>query len=147
MRAVIATFIAVFLALIAFPAHSQSIDQANIDCLARGMYHEARAESVEGIKAVGYVILNRTGVAGKFPGNPCGVIYQKGQFVNIRTLPIKDKKTYSKVREIAEQVYNAPQGDNTNGATYFHNVKVKPHWGKKMIRTAKYGNHIFFKQG
>lgn len=151
MRAVIATFIAVFLAFSptftsAEVLSPEAVAKASIECLAKGMYHEARAESVEGIKAVGYVILNRTASPAQFAKTACGVIYQTGQFSDMRSAKVKDWKTYEKVRQIAEQVYADPQSDNTQGATYFHNLHAKPHWGNKMRRTVQIGHQIFYKQ-
>ena len=150
MKAVVATFIAVFLAL-CVPGKVESGEltpefraSQSIDCMAKGMYYEARAESVEGIKAVGYVILNRTDKK-QFADNPCGVIYQPGQFPGIRKVKISDKKTYAKVHSLAKEVYSEPDQDNTKDATYFHNVHVNPAWSHKMQRTVRYGDHIFLK--
>ena len=49
--------------------------QAQLDCLARNIYHEAGYESFEGKVAVAQVTLNRT-ESGQFPSDICKVVYQ-----------------------------------------------------------------------
>lgn len=144
MKAVIATFIAVFLALFPTQAFSQVDVAQQVNCLAIGMYHEARAESVEGIKAVGYVILNRTRYPKAFASTPCGVLYQKNQFDRIAARKITDQKSFRMVFSLAEQVYANQRSDNTGGATHFHALKAKPNW-PKLKRTVRIGGHIFLK--
>jgi spore germination cell wall hydrolase CwlJ-like protein len=143
MKAVIATFIAVFLALVPSIAFAS---ESSIDCIAKAIFHEARAESVEGKLAVGYVILNRTKVSEHFPDTPCAVIYQPGQFIGIRKETMKNHDQYDKARSIAEEVVSSPDDDNTNGALYFHNVHVHPSWSRGMIASVKIGNHMFYKK-
>lgn len=143
MRAkIFATLIGAF--LLSVPSATQSADKSNIDCLTLGMYHEARAESTEGIKAVGYVILNRTKSRG-FPSTACKVLYQKNQFSGIKNTRITDQKTFKKVYKLAETVYADPQSDNTAGATYFHELNARPKWSKKFKFTVQIDNHKFYK--
>jgi spore germination cell wall hydrolase CwlJ-like protein len=150
MRAVTAIFFAVFLAF--FPSYvgsstysKQMSDNKSVECLAKAMYHESRGESLNGMKAVGYVILNRTENPDKFAKTPCGVLYQPGQFSNIRQMKIRDWKTYNSVYKVAETVYSYPNADNTKNATYFHSVHVNPNWSRKMKKTVRYGDHIFMR--
>jgi len=51
------------------------IDTAELDCLAKNIYHEARGESLQGKKAVANVTLNRVH-SNLFPDTVCGVVYQ-----------------------------------------------------------------------
>jgi spore germination cell wall hydrolase CwlJ-like protein len=50
--------------------------QAQLDCLARNIYHEAGYEPFEGKVAVAQVTINRA-ESGKFPSDICQVVYQK----------------------------------------------------------------------
>jgi N-acetylmuramoyl-L-alanine amidase len=146
MKAIVATFIAVLLALIptAVEPAIVTFEQKEIRCIAKGIYHEARAESLEGQKAVGYVILNRSD-SGKFPNTACEVLYQRKQFSNIRASKIDDWKTYQKVYNVAKIVYHNPEFDNTKNALYFHGTKINPKWSRQMIKTVRYGGHVFLR--
>ncbi len=48
-------------------------------CLADNLYHEARGESLAGIKAVASVVLNRV-ASKRWPNSICKVVYQRKQF-------------------------------------------------------------------
>src|SRR5829696_7873229 len=60
-----------------------------LECLAVGVYFEAKSEPLVGQLAVGQVIANRAKSGGRFPGSYCGVLFQRGQFsfVRGRSLP------------------------------------------------------------
>src|SRR5689334_4056429 len=51
-----------------------------LDCLATGIYFEAKSEPLAGQLAVGKVIANRAQSGGRFPSTYCGVLFQRGQF-------------------------------------------------------------------
>lgn len=51
------------------------IDDAELDCLAKNIYHEARGESREGKLAVAHVTMNRVH-SNRFPDTVCGVVHQ-----------------------------------------------------------------------
>ena len=77
----------------------------------------------------------------RFPKTICGVVYQRGQFTNIRQLRVKDKKAWNNAMNIAYDVLNM-QGNYKFRALYFHTKQVSPRWKKKPI--ARIGNHIFY---
>jgi spore germination cell wall hydrolase CwlJ-like protein len=52
-----------------------AIDDIELDCLARNIYHEARGESSIGKLAVAYVTVNRVR-SNRFPDTVCGVVHQ-----------------------------------------------------------------------
>lgn len=52
-----------------------NIDSAELDCLAKNIYHEARGESLQGKMAVANVTLNRVH-SDKFPDTVCKVVHQ-----------------------------------------------------------------------
>jgi len=131
-------------------------------CLALGIYHEARGESVAGQAAVAQVILNR--VRSKvYPSSICGVIYQNAYRLNrcqfsftcdrVSDMPRNArawKKAYalSKAmlcadcdmaeREILESI--AP----FHRATHYHAIYVRPVWARKLRHVGRIGTHIFF---
>jgi N-acetylmuramoyl-L-alanine amidase len=51
-----------------------------LECLATGVYFEAKSEPLAGQLAVGQVIANRAASGGRFPSTYCGVLFQRGQF-------------------------------------------------------------------
>jgi spore germination cell wall hydrolase CwlJ-like protein len=62
-------------------AHSQDIDtiDADTECVAKVVHHEAANQPLAGQLAVAEVVLNRAR-SGRFPATPCAVANQPGQF-------------------------------------------------------------------
>lgn len=118
-----------------------------LDCLATGVYFEAKSEPLAGQLAVGKVIANRAQSGGRFPGTYCGVLFQRGQFsfVHGHTLPSvphssKQWQTAVAIAKIVdEHLKESPAGD----ALFFHARYVSPGWHAK--RVASIGNHIFYR--
>lgn len=147
----------------------QSIDKnirgarvnTQINCLAQNMYHEARGEPEEGIKAIGLVTLNRVH-HDQFPKTVCGVVNQKTTVTRENQTKvvcqfswkcddtidgIHDKNTWKKIYSLASLLYMNYNNidDVTDGALYFHNTSVTPKWNN-LIKTAKIENHVFYKE-
>ena len=80
MKKIIAILILFFLSLSLSTAKDQSsIDiEAEINCLAANIHHEARGESLKGKLAVGLVTMNRTKHK-DYPSTVCGVVFQKAK--------------------------------------------------------------------
>ena len=128
--------------------------QAQLDCLARNIYHEAGAEPFEGKVAVAQVTINRT-ESNSFPSDICQVVYQKNvvyekvmcQFSWYCAGPSAMKPMngpmYTESMEVAKKVllegFRLPDLKN---ALYFHGDYIQPGWGKKPV--AKIGHHIFY---
>ena len=118
-----------------------------LDCLATGIYFEAKSEPLAGQLAVGKVIANRAGSNGRFPGTYCGVLFQRGQFsfVHGHSLPNvshsnRQWQTAVAIAKIIDQdLKESPVGD----ALFFHARYVAPGWHAK--RVASIGNHIFYR--
>jgi cell wall hydrolase len=118
-----------------------------LECLATGVYFEAKGEPLAGQLAVGQVIANRADSGGRFPSTYCGVLFQRGQFsfVHGHSLPHVSHsgsqwQTAVAVAKIVDQgLKDSPVGD----ALFFHARYVSPGWHLK--RVASIGNHIFFR--
>ena len=54
-------------------AFAQEVDAQAKECMALNLYWEARSEGVEGMTAVGWVVLNRMKDS-RYPESVCGVI-------------------------------------------------------------------------
>jgi spore germination cell wall hydrolase CwlJ-like protein len=128
--------------------------QAQLDCLARNIYHEAGYEPFEGKVAVAQVTINRA-ESGEFPSDICRVVYQKNvvyekvlcQFSwycdSASVKKPMNGPVYTESMEVAKKVllegFRLP---DLKKALYFHGDYVKPGWNKKPV--AKIGRHIFY---
>lgn len=118
-----------------------------LNCLATGVYFEAKSEPLAGQLAVAKVIANRTDSHGRFPGTYCGVLFQRGQFsfVHGSSLPSvpranKQWQTAVAIAKIADQHLKESEAGN---ALFFHARYVSPAWHAK--RVAMIGNHVFYR--
>lgn len=121
-----------------------SLDR-ELNCLAVGIYYEAKSEPLAGQLAVADVILNRT-ESGRFPRSVCGVVTQRGQFSFVRggKLPTPPSNTQWKKALAVAQVAIKDQWDSpVPEALYFHARYVKPSW--KRARVGSVGNHVFYR--
>ncbi len=110
-----------------------------MDCIsevASVVYAESRGEGEQGIRAVIHVIMNRSKEQGV---KPCIIVKQPNQFAKGTKRP-KDPM-WQRVRQMVLE----PGKDPTNGATYFHNLTVKPKWSYRFKITYRFGDHIFYK--
>ena len=118
-----------------------------LECLATGVYFEAKSESLAGQLAVGHVIANRANSGRRFPPSYCGVLFQRGQFsfIHGRSLPSvprasKQWQTAVAIAKIVDQdLHSSPVGE----ALFFHARYVSPGW--RLKRVASIGNHVFYR--
>jgi N-acetylmuramoyl-L-alanine amidase len=119
-----------------------SLNQSELDVMAKVINSEARGESYEGQVAVGAVIMNRIG-SGQFPDNIHDVVFQAGAFTAI------DDGQYAltpnKSAYLAAQ--DALRGwDPTNQSLYYFNPETATSkWIWSRPQTVTIGNHIFAK--
>ena len=117
-----------------------------LECLAVGIYFEAKSESLQGQLAVGHVIANRA-ESGRFPSSYCGVLFQRSQFSFIRgrSLPhvpraSRDWQDAVAIAKIVDhELHPSPMGK----ALFFHATRVSPRW--RLTRVGTLGNHVFYR--
>lgn len=128
------------------PSNTRSANTAEINCLARNIYYEARGEGVSGMRAVAHVTMNRMR-SRMFRSTVCGVVNQPSQFSWVRAGYASPRgPLWARSQEIAERVYTgADVSDNTQGATYFHAFKARPAWTRRFHRTTVIGGHTFYR--
>jgi spore germination cell wall hydrolase CwlJ-like protein len=118
-----------------------------LECLATGIYFEAKSEPLAGQLAVGKVIANRADSHGRFPSSYCGVLFQRGQFsfVHGRSLPSvpRSNKQWQTAVAIAKIVDQDLKESSVGDALFFHARYVSPGW--HMKRVASIGNHVFYR--
>jgi N-acetylmuramoyl-L-alanine amidase len=118
-----------------------------LDCLATGIYFEAKSEPLSGQLAVGKVIANRAQSGGRFPPTYCGVLFQRGQFSFVRghSLPSapRSSRQWQTAVAIAKIVDQGLKESGVGDALFFHARYVSPGWHLKRI--AAIGNHVFYR--
>jgi spore germination cell wall hydrolase CwlJ-like protein len=128
-------------------------EKAELDCLAKAVYYEARSESTRGQMAVAEVVMNRVNDS-RFPKTVCGVVYQGQtrevgcQFTftcdgSLRIAP--SGLAWDRARDIALHVALGLNKPVTNHATHYHTDYVNPYWSPGMVQTASVGQHIFYR--
>jgi spore germination cell wall hydrolase CwlJ-like protein len=123
---------------------------AEWQCLTEAVYFEARGESLDGQIAVAEVILNRVD-SPLYPRSVCGVVKQRGgggcQFSYICTgkKKMREKRAADLAGRIARAMLDGAPRVLTAGATHFHTRGVKPSWSKRFARTARIGDHLFYR--
>ena len=118
-----------------------------LECLATGVYFEAKSEPLAGQLAVGQVIANRSNSGGRFPASYCGVLFQRGQFsfVHGRSLPSvpRSSRQWQTAVAIAKIVDQDLKNSEVGNALFFHARYVSPGW--RLKRVAAIGNHVFYR--
>jgi hypothetical protein len=125
-------------------AHAEP-DNAEMRCLASGIYYESRAESLEGQLAVAHVIIDRS-TSGRFARSICGVLTQRGQFSFVRGGVVPQPANNAQWRTSVAVARVAMNGDHASpvpGALFFHATRVSPGWNRPRVATV--GNHVFYR--
>ncbi|MBO9122900.1 cell wall hydrolase [Rhizobium sp. 16-488-2a] len=127
---------------------------AEQQCLASGIYFEARGETVKGQAAVAQVILNRVRNPA-YPKTICGVVYQNEDWRNRCQFSfacdnIKDRVNSQAHWRIARDVAMAVTAGRiwlpqVGSATHYHAVYVRPKWAKTMEKVGRIGLHVFYR--
>lgn len=117
-------------------------------CLTKNVYHEARGEPYAGKLAVAQVTLNRVD-SRQWGFSVCHVVYAPSQF-SWTADPGKRYKIPSNADWALSQriVHDYTQGlrvTQLEDAQYFHAKRLgRPHWTKKLKKSAYIGNHVFY---
>ncbi|WP_423606226.1 cell wall hydrolase [Sphingomonas sp. MS122] len=130
----------------AVAAQPLGTDDAELNCLAVGVYYESKGEPLEGQLAVAEVILNRA-ESGRFPRTVCGVLTQRGQFSFVRGGKLPQPPESARAWKTALAVAKVARGDmwdsRVSKALYFHARHVSPGW--RRARVGSVGNHVFYR--
>jgi hypothetical protein len=143
-----------------------TLDPLQLECLAKGIYYEARGEIIHGQIAVARVIMNRV-KHHSFGNTPCAVVNQAnivnitntdGETVKVKVCQFsymcenksavnKNSQVYQRALKIAQEVllYDAHAEILPKNTLFFHSVNVAPNWGYR--RVAVIGNHVFYAKG
>jgi spore germination cell wall hydrolase CwlJ-like protein len=129
--------------------------QADLMCLARNVYHEARGEPMTGQYAVAEVTLNRVD-SRHFPDTVCEVVYEKrydsrrnrlvGAFSWTEFDSVAEPRgiAWQRAKKAAEAIYDKQHEPTIPGALFYHADSIEPRWAKTKVPVAKIGSHIFY---
>lgn len=124
-------------------------------CLTEALYFEARGETVIGQVAVAEVILNRVD-SRDYPDSVCGVI---GQGVGSgagcqfsykcdgRSDRMANRALAEDLGRVARVMLDGKPRILTGKATHYHTVDVNPRWARTLVKTARIGDHLFYRKG
>lgn len=132
-------------------APTYQADVSEYTCMLILLYSEARGESLEGIRAVASVVINRKNHPSLYPRTVCGVALQKGQFTGIRNTfsralntprSLQNDKGYTYVSTIA---YEASYGTFKPSvqALDYHAIAIRPYWNQYLKNRRVIGKHVF----
>lgn len=126
---------------------------SQLTCLALNIYFEARSEPLDGMLAVGHVVMNRVADR-KFPNSICGVVRQGGDVVRHRCQfswwcdgrsdQPRNAAAWDAARLVAWYIFNGYTEDPTDGALWYHADYVAPDWRDAYLRGPQIGRHIFY---
>lgn len=118
---------------------------ADVECLAKNIYHEARGEGLAGKVAVAQVTVNRV-QSRQFQSTVCGVVYAPSQFswTLDKRKRVRDEKAWQVSVQIARAVLTQAVPLPDFPALYFHTPQVNPRWNRDKTVVARIGNHIFY---
>lgn len=136
------------------PLPADSFSSKQQQCLASGIYFEARGESVRGQAAVAQVILNRVRNPA-YPSTICDVVYQNEDWRNRCQFSfacdnIKDRVRSGDHWKVAREVAMATTAGKiwlpeVGSATHYHATYVRPNWAKTMKKVGRIGLHVFYR--
>ena len=123
-------------------------------CLAQAVYFEAGFQPLAGKRAVAQVVVNRVRDR-NFPHSVCGVVYQgwrrgvgcQFSFVCDGSLwrrPPTDEEMAS-AKAVARQALSGYVETAVGTATHYHSRRVNPAWAPTLVKTARIGDHIFYR--
>ena len=124
------------------------VEDVDLFCLAKNVFHEAGIETDMGKYAVAQVTLNRV-KSKKYPNTICKVVLQRYQFswANQKSKHWTHPKgiNWDRSKAIAKRViYENHRVKGLEHSEYYHADYVSPHWSRKMTPVATVGRHIFY---
>jgi spore germination cell wall hydrolase CwlJ-like protein len=125
-------------------------------CLSEALYYEARGEGRNGEQAVAEVVFHRMNT-GHYGRSICAVVYEGSfrpgcQFSFTCDGALhrpREASAWTQAEQLAAEILTGqvPLRNATAGATHYHAAWVAPYWAPTLKKTAKIGNHIFYRGG
>ena len=134
----------------------KTVDKKELDCMAANIYFEASTQERIGKIGVAQVTMYRVR-SPEFPNSVCEVVYQGPKNKKNKRLCqfswycdgkpdiIRNKRVWRECVYVAKYVILGGVPDITYNSTHYHADYVQPWWAKKMEKTVKLGDHIFYR--
>ena len=134
----------------------KTVDKKELDCMAANIYFEASTQERIGKIGVAQVTMNRVR-SPEFPNSVCEVVYQGPKNKKNKRLCqfswycdgkpdiIRNKRVWRECVYVAKYVILGGVPDITYNSTHYHADYVQPWWAKKMEKTVKLWDHIFYR--
>ena len=119
---------------------------AELTCLTRNIYHEARGEAEAGQYAVANVTLNRL-KSGKWGNDICQVVYAKKQFswTNQTKSAKPDPEAWATSHKVAVNALNGTRIRGLDASLFYHADYIKsPVWVDNRHYVTQIGQHKFY---
>ena len=136
--------------------NGKTVNKKQLDCMAANIYFEASTQERIGKIGVAQVTMNRV-MSPEFPNSVCEVVFQGPKNKKHKHLcqfswycdgkpdVIRSKRMWRECIYIAKYVMLGGVPDITKKSTHYHADYVQPWWAKKMEKTVKLGDHIFYR--
>ncbi|WP_156679249.1 cell wall hydrolase [Sphingomonas profundi] len=126
-------------------AASDEID-AELECMAKVVLHEAGNQPRAGQLAVAQLIVNRM-ESGRFADTACGVVNQPGQFFQTASYnPRRDTDAWAAAVEVSREAQARQTADVAPGAMFFRAAYAAPTgFFRTRTRVVTLGDHVFYR--
>lgn len=115
------------------------------ECLMRAMYFESNRSSMEGMVAVGTVVMNRLNDP-RYPKSVCAVVGQKNQFAQgVLTKKMTDSGAVL-AAQAAEQVLSGMRHPGVRNAQHFHTAGLRFPYNNMHYVLEAGGNEFYEKR-
>lgn len=134
----------------------REFQEAELECLALNIYFETHAKSLVDAMSVSDVVLNRV-ISTRYPDTACGVVHD-GYVAGSKTCQFSwycdgkhdepyDNDSWEQSRKYARDIYmNGNFRGMTDGATHYHAHWMQAYWASSLVRVARIGSHIFYRE-
>lgn len=124
------------------------MSEADVQCLAKNIYHEAGVESRAGKIAVAQVTVNRL-KSKSYGKTVCKVVYAKSQFSWTLSKKLRNEKPKGELWKeslaIAKEFARGIRAKGMANIDHYHTDYIrKPFWAAKKTALIKVGQHIFY---
>lgn len=128
---------------------------ADLSCLARNIYFEARGEPMAGQYAVAEVTLNRV-ASSRFPGTVCDVVHETRwdarrkryvaafSWTELDSLSRPRGLPWQRATMVAVAAYDNQEASRVPGALFYHAERISPRWSRSKKLVAEIGRHKFY---
>lgn len=125
-----------------------AMTDADVQCLAKNIYHEAGVESRAGKIAVAQVTINRL-KNGNYGKSICKVVHAKAQFSWTLDKKLRNEKPKGELWQaslaIAKEFARGIRAKGMANIDHYHTDYIKkPFWARSKTAKIKVGQHIFY---